>query len=241
MNPARRRAETIYAKIVAAVPEAKRTAKWNVADLGCGAGAQCELWAERGHAVHGLDVDAGLIDTARRAAAAGVHDIDYRVGSVSEPQWPSGSMDVCLLVEVLEHVPQWQACLDECTRMLGTDGILFISTTNRLCPRQQEFDLPLYSWYPRRLKRTFERLAVTTRPDLAHGTPYPAVHWFTPYRLRRELEERGFTTADRFDMIDTSSVSPFGRGVTRLVRGVTPLRFAAHVLTPYTSILGIKR
>lgn len=44
------------------------TAHLRVADIGCGAGAQSLLWAELGHSVTGLDVNAPLVD--RRGAAA---------------------------------------------------------------------------------------------------------------------------------------------------------------------------
>lgn len=241
MSQPRERFQSIHAKVAQFLPAAKRTARLKVVDLGCGVGGQCELWADLGHAVSGLDVDGTLIATARRAADEGKHDIDYRVGAAAAAPWPDGSMDVCLLVELLEHVPEWQACLDECARLLRTGGIVFISTTNRLCPRQQEFELPLYSWYPRALKRRFERLAVTSRPDLVHGSPYPAVHWFTPAQLRRALEQRGFTVADRFDMISLDHRGALVRALVSLIRAAPLLRFAAHMATPYSVVLGVKR
>ena len=76
-------------------------------------------------------------------------------------------MDVCLLPELLEHVADWQSCLKEAPRVLRSGGLLYLSTTNVLRPRQEEFNLPLYSWYPGPLKRYCERLAMTTRPALA--------------------------------------------------------------------------
>ena len=39
-----------------------------VLDIGCGAGTQSRLWAEAGHRVHGLDVNAPLIELARDRA-----------------------------------------------------------------------------------------------------------------------------------------------------------------------------
>ena len=45
------------------------TTRLRVADIGCGAGTQSILWAELGHSVTGLDVNAPLVDVARRRAA----------------------------------------------------------------------------------------------------------------------------------------------------------------------------
>ena len=99
-------------------------------------------------------------------------------------------MSVCL-PELLEHVPDWETCLREAARSLDPGGLLYLSTTNVLCPVQSEFNLPLYSWYPGFIKRRYERLAVTTRPAIANYAKYPAVNWFTFYRLRDYLASTG--------------------------------------------------
>ena len=84
-------------------------------------------------------------------------------------------MDVALLPELLEHVANWQDCLNEAARIVKPGGLLYLSTTSWLCPMQQEFNLPLYSWYPGFLKRKYERLAVTTRPEIANHCKYPCL------------------------------------------------------------------
>ena len=131
----------------------------DVADIGCGAGTQSFLWAELGHNVHGLDVNQPLLELARQRA--GESRCVYRFSARFRNEACHGqieSMDVCLLLELLEHVSEWQACLSECARVLRRGGILVLTTSNKLCPFQQEFNLPLYSWYPNLLKRYFERL-----------------------------------------------------------------------------------
>jgi 2-polyprenyl-6-hydroxyphenyl methylase/3-demethylubiquinone-9 3-methyltransferase len=212
----------------------------DVADLGCGAGAQSLAWAALGHRVRGLDVSERLVALAKeRAEAAGLR-VDFSVGSVSRLPWPDASMDVCLAVELLEHVPDWRACLDEATRVLRPGGVAFVTTTNVLCPKQQEFALPLYSWYPRPLKRRYERLAVTTRPDLVTHATYPAVNWFTFYRLRRELAARGCRSLDRFDLADGAGKGTLARLTLRAIRTLPPLRWLAYVVTPSTWVLATK-
>ena len=212
----------------------------DVADIGCGAGTQSRLWAEDGHRVHGLDVNASLIELAQRRANEAGLAIAFDVGSATALPYENGSMDVCLLPELLEHVPDWEGCLNEAVRVLRPRGLLFLSTTNFLCPIQQEFNLPLYSWYPGFVKRRFERLAVTSRPELANHAKYPAVHWFSPYQLAAYLSARGVECFDRFDVIDASRRSALARFVVRGVRAAALLRFLGHVLTEGTTVFGIK-
>lgn len=212
-----------------------------VADIGCNAGTQCILWAGKGYRVHGLDINEKLLDLARERTADAGLDVDYRLGSATDLPWADGSMDVCIAPELLEHVADWRQCLDEFTRILKPNGVLYLSTTNYLCPKQEEFDLPMYSWYPSILKDRYERLAMSSRPQLANYAKYPAVNWFSFYSLREELRIRDFDSLDRFDVIDPAGKSGLAMFLVRCVRAIPPLRFLAHVLTPYTVVLATRR
>jgi 2-polyprenyl-6-hydroxyphenyl methylase/3-demethylubiquinone-9 3-methyltransferase len=211
-----------------------------VADIGCGAGTQARLWAERGDHVFGLDVNEPLIQLARsRAAQAGL-DIKFEVGAANSLPWRDKTMDVCLLPELLEHVADWRACLNEAVRILKTGGLLYLSTTNFLCPKQDEFSLPCYSWYPSPVKRYCERLAVTSRPSIAHYAKYPAVNWFSFYSLRDYLEPLGFKLLDRFDLIDIGDKGVTARRLVDAVRRFSALRLLGHIATPSTYLVGVK-
>ena len=212
----------------------------DVADIGCGAGTQSRIWAERGHRVYGVDVNEPLIRLAEKRAAERGLAIKFEVGTATALPWADRSMDVCLVPELLEHVADWQSCVNQAARVLRPGGLLYLSTTNVLCPRQQEFNLPLYSWYPRMLKRYCERLAVTTRPAIANYAKYPAVNWFSFYRLRDYLEPLGFHSLDRFDLIDLAGKAIAARAVIRLVRQVSLLRFLGHMATPSTYLIAVK-
>ncbi|WP_300451392.1 class I SAM-dependent methyltransferase [Accumulibacter sp.] len=216
------------------------TEQLDVVDIGCGSGTQCRLWARQGHRVRGLDVSAPLIELARQRAKAEQLDVQFDVGSATELPYAGESADVCLLPELLEHVADWQSCLNEAIRILRPGGLLYLSTTNWLCPIQEEFQLPLYSWYPGLLKRRFERLAMSTRPELANHAKYPAVNWFTFYSLAAYLKRRGFRCLDRFDLVDTSTIGALQRFAIGALRAIPPLRFAGHVFTPWTVVFALK-
>ena len=211
-----------------------------VADIGCGAGTQSRLWAQDGHQVHGADINQDLITLARTRATESGLKIDFDVASATALPWPDQSMDLCIAPELLEHVENWQGCLSEMVRVLKPGGALYISTSNRLCPKQEEFTLPLYSWYPGFVKRHVEHLARTSMPQLAAYATYPAVHWFTFYGLRDHLARQGLVCLDRFDMVDQNGRGRVLTAVLGVIRRTPVLRFLAHCATPYTVLVGFK-
>lgn len=214
--------------------------KLDVADIGCGAGTMSIMWAQEGHNVHGLDVNEALLAIAGQRANEMGLNIEFSLGSATDLPWANESMDVCIVPELLEHVVEWKVCLTEFARILKPNGVLFISTANKLCPKQQEFNLPFYSWYPGRLKRHFENIARTTRPDIANYAKYPAVNWFSFYQLRQEFRGIGFDSFDRFDIMDIDGKSGLQKLIINLIRRLPTLRWLAHVATPGLSMLAVK-
>lgn len=212
----------------------------DVLDVGCGAGTQSQLWIERGHRYWGLDINEPLILLARRRAEEKNLQARFDVGTATELPYPDNSIDICLLPELLEHVADWQGCVAEAIRVLRPGGMIYINTNSKLCPKQQEFNLPFYSWYPESLKRYFENRAVTDRPDLVNYAKYPAVNWFSSYGLIDYLRPKNFECLDRFDMIDTSSKGALGKLAITAVRSIPPLRLLGHMLTPYTLVVARK-
>ncbi|MBV5309189.1 class I SAM-dependent methyltransferase [Chromatium okenii] len=213
----------------------------NVADIGCGAGVMSMMWAKEGHRVYGLDVNAALLDIAKQRASQENLNIDFCLGSATELPWEKESMDVCIAPELLEHVADWETCLREFVRILKPSGVLFVSTTNKLCPIQEEFTLPLYSWYPSLLKHRFENLARTTRPEIAGYATYPAVNWFSFYQLRQEFLKMGMDSFDRFDIMDIEQKSTYQKYIIHAVISNSILRWLGHVASSGLSMLAIKK
>ena len=219
----------------------RRSGPLDAVDIGCGAGTQALLWAEMGHRVRALDVNEPLLEVGKERARRRGLQVDFQLGTATALPFESASADVCLLPELLEHVADWEPCVREAARILRPGGLLYLSTTNWLCPVQDEFSLPLYSWYPAPLKRRFEKLAVTTRPALANHTRYPAVNWFSFFQLRAYLAPLGFPEClDRFDMLARQPLSPAKRLVTRLATCSDVARVAAHVFTNGSTVWALK-
>lgn len=214
----------------------------SVLDVGCGAGTQCQFWVDRGHDYLGIDINEPLVRLAReRAVESGRSRARFEVSSATQLPFADASFDICLLPELLEHVADWRACLDEAVRVLRPGGVIYVSTSNRLCPKQQEFNLPAYSWYPGFAKRYFERRAVTDWPAVANYAKYPAVNWFSFYQLRRYFGERGFRSSDRFDVMRLDNKPAWAGLLVKTLRALPPLRLLGHMATPDTVVVAVRR
>jgi ubiquinone/menaquinone biosynthesis C-methylase UbiE len=235
------RFERLAAIILNTMKEEGREGPFRVADVGGGAGTLARIFARAGHTVTCIDLSKDLLEVGRRRAEEEGLEMEFINCSATNTPVPDASLDICVVPELLEHVVEWQECLDEAGRMLRPGGLLYLSTTNKLCPVQEEFTLPLYSWYPGFLKRRYERLALTTRPEVANYAKYPAVNWFTFYSLRRYLITLGFSRfLDRLDMIEILAPASSKALVVRWLRWIPFFRVAVQFVTDGSYILAFK-
>lgn len=214
--------------------------KVRVLDIGCGAGSFCEVWAESGFAVAGIDINPELILLAQDRMKAAGFSAEFRSGSATALPWPDASFAIVTMPELLEHVEDWQSCLAEAIRVLAPGGVLYLSTTNVLCPMQNEFDLALYSWYPGRLKRHCIRLATSTHPQWVQHARFPAVNWFSPRKLTALLNRQNMKVFDRFEIWARYSKNRRKRMVGRLIGAIPTLDLLGQIATPSTILVARK-
>lgn len=117
----------IQARVLAAL--GRHSGVLNVADVGCGSGSQCRLWAEQGHQVFGAEADQVLVSQARQRAHESGLEIVFDVACASALPWPDCSMDLVLAPAWLEHRDDWRACLAELVRVLKPGGMLYLNTS----------------------------------------------------------------------------------------------------------------
>ncbi|WP_094273015.1 bifunctional 2-polyprenyl-6-hydroxyphenol methylase/3-demethylubiquinol 3-O-methyltransferase UbiG [Rhodococcus sp. OK302] len=128
-------------------------------DIGSGGGFLAEEFTRIGFRVVGVDPSAVSVDTARRHAASGDLDIEYRIGVGERLPVPDSSFDVAYCCDVLEHVSDLDAVITETARALKPGGLYLFDTINRTLVSKlvaikimQEwrvtrmFDTPIHDW-----------------------------------------------------------------------------------------------
>lgn len=96
-------------------------------EVGCSSGFQLREFARRGEfEVEGLDIDASAILHARE-----ILGLEARCGTLTHARYPSGSFDLVVLFNVLEHMIDPVSETEEVRRILKPGGWLAIKTHMR--------------------------------------------------------------------------------------------------------------
>ncbi|HZX72139.1 MAG TPA: bifunctional 2-polyprenyl-6-hydroxyphenol methylase/3-demethylubiquinol 3-O-methyltransferase UbiG [Rhodanobacter sp.] len=103
-----------------------------VVDVGCGGGLLSETLARAGAHVTAIDLGEKVIGIARLHLHESKLEVDYRVQSSAElAAAEPASFDVVCCMELIEHVPDPAALVNDLAAMLKPGGRLFLSTINR--------------------------------------------------------------------------------------------------------------
>ncbi len=99
-----------------------------ILDIGCGGGLLSEPIARMGAQVTGVDATEENIKLARTHAEQMGLEIDYRFSTAEDL---TGTYDVVLAMEIVEHVVDVQSFIASCVKLVKPDGLIFFSTINR--------------------------------------------------------------------------------------------------------------
>ena len=100
-------------------------------DVGCGAGLLAEPLARLGASVTGIDAASEAVKAGRAHADLQGLEIDYRIGTVEALAETGRQFDAVTIMEVIEHVPDVDAFLATCGRLLRPGGLAVVSSVNR--------------------------------------------------------------------------------------------------------------
>lgn len=124
----------------------------SVLDAGCGTGYGTALLAGQAAEAVGFDISPEAVSYA----AANYPGARFLVGPADAFPAPDGAVDLVTAFEVIEHLPDWQALIEEAHRVLKQDGVFLVSTPNQLYYSEtraeagpnpfhvQEFELPAF-------------------------------------------------------------------------------------------------
>lgn len=127
-----------YDRLIQLLPRDAR----RVLDLGCGDGYLAVMLTERGHAVTALDLSQDRLDKfAEKARRLGIKQVR---ASATKTGLESASFEAIVSSEVLEHLPEPRAMLEEAHRLLAPGGVLVLCVPNEerirriVCPHCRE-------------------------------------------------------------------------------------------------------
>jgi SAM-dependent methyltransferase len=101
-----------------------------VIDIGCGEGYGPALLAARAAEVLGVDIAPEVVAHARRSYAS--DNLSFEVMDVNSLEVPSGSFDLALSFQVVEHLVDERGYFREIARVLRAEGAAVLTTPNRL-------------------------------------------------------------------------------------------------------------
>ena len=214
----------------------------DVLEIGCAQGRGLVALAELGHRPYGIDPHEPALEVARELAAARGVAFEAVLGQAERIPYEDGSFDLVLAFSVMEHVDDVRASLREIHRVLRPGGVFWFNSASAMSPLQAEIShVPLFGWYPDRLKRRIMVWARDNRPAWVGHTSRPAFHWWTPRKARRELTRAGFRQVwDRWDLRRPDDFSGARALFLDAARRHSAVKLAADVAVPGCSFAARK-
>lgn len=103
----------------------------SILDVGSGGGLVSENLAKLGAEVVGIDASATSVEVARAHALQSGVSVAYHHKTAEDMVKEKRLFDVVINAEVVEHVPDQQALIQQCGDLVKPGGILILATLNR--------------------------------------------------------------------------------------------------------------
>ena len=209
-------------------------------DIGCGTGVITSAVVALGLDASGVDVVPEFVEVARER----VPDATFAAGPAEKLPFADEQFDYVILLSLLEHVEDWEQTLAEATRVLKPGGVMYLTTTNKYCPKQYEIRyLWGFGYLPGWTQRRIYAWAMEHKPSLVNYTHLPAYHWFSYGQLASHLRRRGLEPHHLFELLGEEEVAArYDNGVVRQAVGFM-LRHPfpwSYLIQPTTTVVALK-
>ena len=131
-NPARIKfiKEKLISTFQLNVDDEKVLKKLKILDIGCGGGLLCEPLSRLGATMTGIDASSVNIEVAKLHAKEMNLNIEY-IHCAPENLNLNNKFDVILNMEVIEHVSDTNLFINNCSKLVKKNGIMFVATINK--------------------------------------------------------------------------------------------------------------
>lgn len=109
---------------------AKRVGSYaKILDIGCGAGLLSNPLAQTGYDITGIDLSKESLLCAQKYDPS--QKVKYIYGNATDLPFEDNSFDVVLAMDLLEHVENPKRVIEESSRVLKSNGLMFFHTFNK--------------------------------------------------------------------------------------------------------------
>jgi 2-polyprenyl-6-hydroxyphenyl methylase / 3-demethylubiquinone-9 3-methyltransferase len=102
----------------------------SILDIGCGGGLLCEPLKRLGATITGIDASKKNIEIAKLHAKEMDLNINYIFGATESLKFKK-KFDVILNMEIVEHVSNVEIFIENCSKLIEGNGMMFVATINK--------------------------------------------------------------------------------------------------------------
>jgi ubiquinone/menaquinone biosynthesis C-methylase UbiE len=146
-----------------------------------------------------LDYNPAYCRIARLRAERYSLQLPIAVGAGEHLPYPQESFDLVVCMDVLEHVADPKAVLEEIERVLKPGGTVLTTVPNRHAFRDPHYHLPFINWLPRVLAEGIVKIAGRSKRGgpLQDRQELSELHTYTWGGFKRLAERAGFQVRDQ--------------------------------------------
>jgi len=109
----------------------KPLSELKILDIGCGGGLLCEPLNRLGAKITGIDASKNNIEVAKLHSKEMNLNIEYIHAAPENLDLKNNACDALLCMEVVEHLKDVNLFIENCSKLIKKNGIMFVATINK--------------------------------------------------------------------------------------------------------------